>query len=164
MKKLIGCFLIFILLLSLAGCGVKENLEQKAGEALAENMLEDAGGGDVDIDGDKVTITGENGETLTTGGNEWPKSDLAKSVPEFKEGTITAVLDSSDYVMVSLESVKEADAAAYYETVREEFTQEPFEANADGSISFGAKNADGIGVTLQYTEETFTITVSKPVQ
>ena len=139
-------------------------MEQKAGEALAENMLEDAGGGDVDIDGDKVTITGENGETLTTGGNEWPKSDLAKSVPEFKEGTITAVLDSSDYVMVSLESVKEADAAAYYEIVKEEFTQEPFEANADGSISFGAKNADGIGVTLQYTEETFTITVSKPVQ
>jgi hypothetical protein len=127
-------------------------------------VLEDAGGGDVDIDGDKVTITGENGETLTTGGNEWPKSELAKSVPEFKEGTITAVLDSSDYVMVTLESVKEADAAAYYETVKEEFTQEPFEANADGSISFGAKNADGIGVTLQYTEETFTITVSKPVQ
>jgi hypothetical protein len=143
---------------------VKENLEQKAGEALAENVLEDAGGGDVDIDGDKVTITGENGETLTAGGNEWPKSELAKSVPEFKEGTITAVLDSSDYVMVTLESVKEADAAAYYETVKEEFTQEPFEANADGSISFGAKNADGIGVTLQYTEETFTITVSKPVQ
>jgi hypothetical protein len=143
---------------------VKENLEQKAGEALAEKVLEDAGGGDVDIDGDKVTITGENGEKLTTGGNEWPKSELAKSVPEFKEGKITAVLDSSDYVMVSLESVKEADAAAYYEIVKEEFTQEPFEANADGSISFGAKNADGIGVTLQYTEETFTITVSKPVQ
>jgi hypothetical protein len=143
---------------------VKENLEQKAGEALAEKVLEDAGGGDVDIDGDKVTITGENGEKLTTGGNEWPKSELAKSVPEFKEGKITAVLDSSDYVMVTLESVKEADASAYFETVKEEFTQEPFEANADGSISFGAKNADGIGVTLQYTEETFTITVSKPVQ
>jgi uncharacterized lipoprotein YehR (DUF1307 family) len=40
MKKLIGCLLIFILLLSLAGCGVKENLEQKAGEALAEKVLE----------------------------------------------------------------------------------------------------------------------------
>lgn len=164
MEKLIGCFLIFILLLSLAGCGVKEKLEQKAGEALAENALEDAGGGDVDIDGDTVTITGENGEKLTAGGSEWPKSELAKSVSEFKEGKITAVLDSSDYVMVTMESVKEADALAYFETVKEEFTQEPFEVNVDGSISFGAKNADGICVTLQYTEETLTITVSKPVQ
>jgi hypothetical protein len=164
MKKWIGCLLILVLLLSLAGCGIKENLEKKAGEALAENVLESTGGGDVDINGDKITIKGESGEELTVGGTEWPKSELAKSVPEFQTGTITAVLDSADCVIVSLESVKEADAAAYFATVKKDFTREPFEVNAEGSTSFGAKNADGVSVALQYSGETLTITVTKSAQ
>lgn len=164
MKKFIGGLLIFILILSFAGCGAKKNLKEKAGEALAGKIIEAAGGGGVDINKDKVSIKGKDGEKLTIGGTEWPKSKLAKSVPEFKGGKIAAVLDSDDSVMVVLESVKEADAAAYIETVKKKFTQEPFEAKAEGNISYGAKNTDGIGMTLQYSEETFTITITKAAQ
>jgi len=160
MKKFIAGALIFILILSLAGCGAKENLEKKAGETLAEKTIEGAGGGNVDIDGDKVTIKSESGE-LTVGGTEWPKSELAKSLPEFKEGKMTGVFDSTDSVMITLESVKEADAVNYLETIKKAFAQEPIEATAEDSFNYGAKNANGIGVTLQYSNETLTITVTK---
>lgn len=160
MKKIIACLLTFLMLATLAGCGAKEKAEEK----LTEKVIEEAGGGDVDIDGDKVTIKGEDGEELVVGSTEWPTSDLAKSIPEFKEGKITAVLDSEDSILVTLESVKVEDATAYFETIKNEFTVEAFEVNSEGYISYGAQNEDGVGITLQYSEETFTITASKAVQ
>ncbi|HEX2946956.1 MAG TPA: DUF6591 domain-containing protein [Clostridia bacterium] len=165
MKKLIAGVLIFFMILSLAGCGVKENLEKKAGEALTEKMIEGAGGGDVDIEGSTVTIKGENGEELVVGDSEWPKSELAKSVPEFKEGKITGVLDSEDSVFISLESVKKSDADAYLEKIKVDFTQEPLETTDDeGGFNYGAKNADGINVTILYSGENLTITVGKAAE
>lgn len=160
MKKIITFLLAFMMLATLVGCGAKEKAEEK----LTEKVIEEAGGGDVDIDGDKVTIKGEDGEELVVGSTEWPTSELAKSIPEFKEGKITAVLDSEDSILVTLESVKVKDATAYFETIKNEFTVEAFEVNSDGYISYGAKNAEGVGITLQYSEETFTITASKEVQ
>lgn len=161
MKKFVAWVLFLVLILSLAGCGVKEQLEKKAGEALAEKMIEGAGGGKVDIDGEKVTIKGEGGAQVTVGGTEWPKSELAKSAPEFKQGEISGIYDSEDSVMVALESVKEADARAYLETIKKTFTQEPVEMIATDCFSFGANNANGINVTLQYSDGTLTITLMK---
>ena len=160
MKKYVACLLAFLMLAILAGCGVKEKVEEK----LTEKILEEAAGGDVDINDDKVTVKGENGEKLILGSTEWPTSNLAKSIPEFKDGKITAVLDSTDSILVTFESVKQEDAMAYIETIKKDFTQESFEVNTEDCISYGAKNADKVAVTLQYSEEAFTITASKEAQ
>ena len=105
MKKTLICLLIFALLFSFAGCGAKEKLEEK----IAEKVFEEAGGGDLDIDGDKVTIKGDNGETVTFGDNKWPTSELVQNIPEFKDGKVNGVLESADSIVITLELVKEED-------------------------------------------------------
>lgn len=164
MKKILTVLLALILVLGLAGCGAKEKLEKKAGEKIAENILEGAGAGDVDIDGDKITVKGEGGEEVTFGGDEWPTSELAKSIPEFRNGKISAVMDSDDYVMITLESVQYEEASAYFEAIKTEFSLESYETKMDGMISSSGKNGAGIGVTLVYSGEVMTITVAVPQQ
>lgn len=161
MKKWIICLAVLFALTSLAGCGFRKQIKEKAANEIAEKMIEANGGGDVEIDDDKVIVKGDDGEELVVGGTDWPTSDLAASIPECKDGEITAVLDSADSVMVILESVDEDAAAAYLEAVKEDFTQEPCEASSDGYFSYGAQNADGVGVTVSYSEGTLTITAAK---
>lgn len=161
MKKLIVSLIALLMLVSLAGCGTKEKAEEKAAAAITEKAIENATGGNVDIDDDKMTITGENGESLTVGSSEWPTSELAKTIPEFKAGEITSVMESSDGVWITLESVKKEDAAAYLETIKETFAQESFEMNAEDSVTYGAKNADGVSITFQYSDETLALYVGR---
>lgn len=82
MKKILIGLLAFVVVFSLTGCGVREKLEKKAEEEFTEKILEEAGAGDVDVDGEKITIKGESGEEVTFGGGEWPTSELAKSIAD----------------------------------------------------------------------------------
>lgn len=162
MKKIIAILVVALLLLSLCGC----NLKKKIGEKIAENILGDASGGDVDIEDGTLTIEGEDGETTTFGGTEWPKSDLAKSIPEFKDGTVTYVYESTDSVMVNLEEVDAEDAQAYAEGIKEDFSVDPYEINSQDGFTYGAKNDDGLNITIYYTtaEGVMTIMLGREAQ
>ncbi len=161
MRKYLISFLVLTMVLALAGCGAKEKLQEKAAEAVAEKVIEKSGGGDVDIDGDKVTVKGEKGEAFTFGGGEWPTTDLAKAIPEFKAGKIITVLSSDDAVSIALEEVKKEDAEAYFEKIKKDFKEDAYEVNSDNAIAYGAKNKDGVSVGLQYSQENFSITLIK---
>lgn len=161
MRKYLISFLVLVLALALAGCGVKEKLEQKAAEALVEKVMEKSGSGDVDIDGDKVTVKGEDGQEVTFGGGEWPTSDLAKAVPEFKAGDIISVMSTDEAVAIGFENVKEEDVVAYFEKIKKDFKENVVEINSDGVVIYGAENTNGISVALQYSENSFSITLSK---
>lgn len=149
MKKVLAIFLVLCMLAAFAGCRVR----QKIGEKILENMIGNAGGGDVDIDGDSMTIKGEDGSTTTIGGTKWPDSEFAKNIPEFKEGTISYVMESTDYTYVTIESVKEKDAEAYVETIKQDYNVDPYEMNAEGSFTYTAKNDDGLTVSIMYSED-----------
>lgn len=159
MKKILIGLLAFVVVFSLTGCGAREKLEKKAEEEFTEKILEEAGAGDVDVDGEKITIKGESGEEVTFGGGEWPTSELAKSIPIFENGIISAVVDSSDSVMVTLDSVQKEDVSTYMETIKKEFSQENYETKMDDLISLSGLNDVGIGVSIVYADEVMTITV-----
>ncbi|NLV15589.1 MAG: hypothetical protein GXY50_00025 [Syntrophomonadaceae bacterium] len=162
MKKILVVLLAFMLIISVTGCGVNEKISEKAGEKIAEKIMSDAGGGDVDIDGDKVTIKGEDGQELTFGETDWPTSDLAKSIPEFKGGKIVTVMDMNDSVLISLEEASNKDFADYLDEIKQTFTEESYEMKSEEHITYGAKNDEGIGVMLTYTvDETLSITVQQ---
>src|SRR5690349_1717268 len=90
-----------------AGCGGGSPSEN-AGEKIAEEAMESAGGGDVDvdIDDDQVTIEGEEG-TIKVG-----TGDVPDSFPDeltIAEGEVISSVDTPEGAMVS---VKVDDAVA----------------------------------------------------
>lgn len=158
--KIMTLGFMFILLLSLAGCGSKKSIEEKAGEALVEELMEDAGA-DVDVDGETITIKGEDGEEIIYGETEWPTSDLAKNIPEFEAGKVIAVVESNDSAMISLEEVAKEDFMDYLDDIKQDYTVDPMEANSEGDVTYLGSNSSGIGVQLYYVDKTLSIIVSK---
>ena len=157
MKKILICLLTFTLLFSFTGCGAKEKLEEKA----AEKILQGAGV-DANIDGDKVVIKGEDGQELTIGSGEWPSSNLAKSIPEFKGGKIVSVMEANDSLFIMIEEISDKDFTAYLEETKKSFTVETYEMSTDSGMMYAAENGDGLGVTLIYEKDAgFSITVAQ---
>lgn len=169
MRKLLIWFFLLVFVCSVTGCGLKEKAEQKATEAVTEKILEKAGGDelkDVDIDGDKVTFKGEDGQEVSLGSSKWPDSGVAESIPEFKEGTVVGVMNSQDGAVISLENVKVDDFVQYLEGIKAAYNVDAFETNADGYISYVASNSEGVGVLLQYgsQEQSLSISISREAQ
>ncbi len=161
MKRLLMIFFVALLILSLAGCGIKQKMEEKA----AEQFLESIGGGNIDInDDDSVTIKGEDGEEVTFGSTEWPTCELSKAIPVFAAGKIEGVLDSEEYLMITINEVAKADFQSYVETVKKDFAEDAYTVDSDGILSYGASNGKA-SVMLSYTEEdqTAIISMSKAV-
>ncbi|HHX77393.1 MAG TPA: hypothetical protein GX697_03485, partial [Firmicutes bacterium] len=105
-KLLVPVFLIFLFSLLIAGCRAKEDIGQKIGEKIVEGIVGNENV-DIDIDDDKITVKGKDGETLTLGGIEWPDIDY---IPEFKKGEIiSASNDGQGNVMILFEKVAQAD-------------------------------------------------------
>jgi len=89
--KLIAIVVVALVLLAIVGYALNAYVWNKAGEKVAEGILESATGGQVDVDssGDEVTVTGDDGSWSASSKNEWP-SDMPSVVPEFKYGDIEA--------------------------------------------------------------------------
>ena len=157
MKKFLIGLLILLLALSIAGCGAKE----KAAEKAAEKILQGAGV-DADIDGDKVVIKGEDGQELTIGAGEWPSSDLAKSVPEFKGGKIASVMEANDSLFIMIEEISEEDFMAYLDEIKGSFAEGTYEMNTGTGMMYMAANSEGLSVTLTYEKDAgFSIAVAQ---
>lgn len=157
MKKFLIGLLVLLMALSMAGCGAKE----KAAEKAAEKILKDAGV-EADIDGDKVIVKGEDGQELTIGAGEWPTSDLAKSIPEFKGGKIVSVMEANDSLFIMIEEISEEDFTAYLEETKEVFPEESFKMDTETGMMYAAANSEGLGVTLTYEKDAgFSIAVAQ---
>ncbi len=160
MKKTVSVMLLCILIVSLAGCGMGEKAEEKAAEAVVEDAL-GQDGVDVDIDGDAMTITREDGQEVTIG-KEWPDSELGKSIPKFEKGSIDGVITSPESIMISLFEVKQEDAVAYIEECKPNFPLENTEMNAEGMVSWGGENEAGVRLALTHQDDAFSITLFNP--
>jgi hypothetical protein len=85
-------------------------------------------------------------------------------VPEFTNGTIASVIETSDGVAITVDQVKSEDFKSYLEQIKNSFTQDTAEASADDSYTYIAANADGIQVSLYYASESLMISVAKPIE
>ena len=93
------------------------------------------------------------------GSTEWPTSDLSKAIPVFSAGKIEGVLDSEEYLMITIQEVKKADFQSYMETVKNDFSENGYSIDSDGVLSYGGSNGQ-VEVTLSYTEEDQTAIIS----
>lgn len=164
MKKILTILLAAVMVISVfAGCGVKEKLEQKAGEAIGEKMLEGlAGEGvDIDLDGEEVVIEGSDGEKLEFGSGEWPDSDLAKAVPEYKDGKIDGVFQSDDSFQVTINETDEKYFEDYLKKIKEDFSENAFEGNSEGSITYSGTDKDGNSILIFYEDNECVVSLTK---
>lgn len=154
MKKILILSLIILLVFTLSGCGVKDNIEKKVGEKITETIIEKAVGDEntqVDIDGETITIKGADGGEVSLGGTEWPEVD---GLPELKGGNIiSAANDGEGNVMIIMEDVEENDYKSYLVGISKDFTEDVTQIEADEYILFEAKNGKGYHVALQYFRE-----------
>lgn len=160
MKRMVILLYVFLLIVSLPGC---KSPSEIATEKIAEEISEELVGGDVDIDGEQVTITAD-GTTTTLGGTEWPAGDLGNQIPEFTKGVITYVAETETEFMIQFEEVKQGDFEAYLETIiAEGFTENTISSTYDGGTFYTADNGQGIIMNLACDCEAnqVMITVSK---
>ena len=166
MKKVLSLLIAAMLVISLAGCGIKNKVENKIGEKIGEKVVEGATGNKVDIDGDKVTVKGEDGTEATFGGKEWPDNDIMKDIPKFEKGTLTGTTASEELNIIMIEEVEKKDFQNYWEKIKDRFSNQPFSLEADDVLSYGGVDEKGIGVQLAYNsaDKSFTFSISKSKQ
>ncbi|HHX22903.1 MAG: hypothetical protein ACOX2A_05995 [Tepidanaerobacteraceae bacterium] len=153
MKKILALFLVFVFIFSMSGCGVKKKIENKIGEAIGEKIIEGAIGQKVDVDGDQVTLEGDDGSKFTIGGGEWPKNDLIKNIPEFKGGKIESVMSGEEATVISIDDVDKNAFENYLNNIKNDFTKDAYELNSDEFISYTGMNDKNVQIQLTYDIE-----------
>lgn len=148
MKKLFVILTALFLIAALAGCGTSEKAAEKA--------LEDALGGDVnvDIDGDKYVYEDKDGNKIEVGGSEWPTGGTAKLIPKFDKGTIVSVVEMEDSCIIDIDEVGKSDFETYFQKIKGAgFTQDPYEVKDESGIMYMANTVNGNAIVLGYTVE-----------
>ncbi len=100
MKRLGLGLLVAALAIALAGCSA---VQDKIGEEIGEEIAGAVVGGDVEVDGDSVTISGEDGDVTIEGGG----AELPEGFPDDFPMHDEAPVDSAS-------SISGADGTTYY--------------------------------------------------
>ncbi|NLT58155.1 MAG: hypothetical protein GXX99_04250 [Clostridiales bacterium] len=156
MKKMVCILLACVLTASFAGCSTKEEKAEESAEEALEKV-----GVDADIDGDKMTIKGPDGQQVAISSGTWPESALGKSIPAFTKGSIESVVESADSLMVTIYQVDQQDAAAYIEENKPDFPLDNTEMSAEGLISWGGANDAGFKLALTHQDDCLSVTLLK---
>lgn len=177
MNKRIRFILIGIIaLFFLSGC----NLKQKIGESITEGIIEKAVGSevDIDIDGDNVSYSTEEGEitfdgesginyegedgTVIASGDEyeWPEDQAAAFLPKLTVGTITYLLNGPDTCMLVVEELTMEDYKDYKDVITKAgFTKDSLDSSAENLEIYSGTSEDGTIATLSYTDSEGTLQI-----
>lgn len=158
LRKSTVLLLILLLILPLfSGCSFKKSLEDKVAEKITEGILEKVTGdeADIELDGDNITIKGDDGSELTLGSEEWPKGKAIDLIPEFKNGTISSTMNSDTACVINLKDVEQEDFESYMEEVKSlGYTKDSVDMDIDMVKSYYAlSEKDNSQISLTYSIE-----------
>lgn len=149
MKTLRMMFLLLAavaLLLPATGCQI---IAEKAAEKVAEEAIEGSTGNQVDIEGDKVNIQGEDGSTASVGEGAEVPADFPKDVPVY-EGTVLGAFSNDDSWTLQIETADDPQKViAFYvkELDKEDWVKESQADMGDGGM-YSAKKGETRTVTI----------------
>jgi hypothetical protein len=170
LNGLLRLIVLAALLTSIAVCNVGCNLGEKIGTKITEEMVEESLGEDVEveidgdkvnysteegelsIDGDAVTFEGEDGTVISSGTeNEWPEGDAANYLPKLTSGVITYVMNGPEACMLMVEEITEEDYSQYLQEVKEAgYTENQTKSVAEGLKIYSGSNKENAVATLSY--------------
>jgi len=157
MKSKISVGLVFALLtILISGCGksISDSISEKVSEQVTESIInsQSEDGTEVDIDGETVVFKTEEGEEVSFGSTEWPDGDLMNQVPKYKDGNVSYVMESEDYILLTVEETSLDGYEDYKEELMDSgFTENSTEMNSTDSYYYGAANSSGIMITISFT-------------
>lgn len=160
MRKVLATLLtLSTLMLLLSAC----NAEEKLAEKIGEEMMEEAAGDDVDIDidGDDIEIEMSDGGKVNIGGGDWPDSDMAKLISEYKSGEIEGVIETADYVQVIITDSDHDYFDSYMADVKKDFPNDSMEAKSDENISYYGTDNNGNTISIYFDGGEVVIAVQK---
>jgi hypothetical protein len=157
MKRVMLLSLVLLLALSASAC---KSPSEAIGEAVAEKMLESVEDVDVDIDSGEITLEGKEGGKISIGGTKWPDTDIAKTIPEFKKGTISSVISSDDGFMIAIDEVDKKDFENYLVNIKKDFSEQPIEGRTEEIYTYNALNADKVLLMISYDSEMKVLEIS----
>jgi len=166
-KKNIAVLLAVLMMFALGGCGVQDKVSEKVSEKVTEGVINSAtdGKAKVDIDGDKVSIKGEDGEEFSFGDTKWPNNGVAKTIPEFKKGKVVSVMNSDTACLISIEQAKEKDAQQYLEEIKSQgFTNESTEFSSGTTWSYSADKDENATISLLYDSESQGLSITLEIK
>lgn len=152
-----GKIIIIFILLTATFSTLITGCQKKAEEKMAEKIIEDATGAEVDISGDTTTIKTDEGETKIGENQKWPKDKMG-DLPELK-ANITMVMEDYDKEkdinlgMVYFDTLKKDDADKYLGYIKELKYESFFEVFNDDGFIYSGKNEDGAEVVFSYTDD-----------
>lgn len=152
MKKYIGLSLILLVVLVISGCGSKY-----VAEKAVENQLENAFGDNlnVDVDGDYVTIEGEDGLSIQTGEDVKLPEDFPKDV-YVPEGNIMSVMKNIMGEGYSITLQTDEDMEVIYEDYKKELADEDWDETFTsnmGEIMMYSATKDERSLSLSISKE-----------
>jgi Cu/Ag efflux protein CusF len=162
-KKVIVIILMVFMIAAVGGCGAKEKMNEKISESVTEGIINKAldGEGKVDLDGDKITIKGEDGEEFNFGEAEWPDSGAAQQIPELNEGTVVSAMNSEQFCMIMLEEIEQSAFDQYLEEIKDQgFTNDSVEFTSDTGYSYSASKDENTMISLMYDSEAQSVTIN----
>lgn len=162
-KKVVAILLMVFMIAAVGGCGAKEKMNDKIAESVTEGIINKAldGEGKVNLDGDKVSIKGEDGEELSFGEAEWPDSGAAQQIPSLKKGVVVSTMNSDKFCMIMLEEIEQDDFNQYLEEIKAQgFTNDSFEFNSDTGYSYSASKDENTMISLMYDSEAKSVTIN----
>lgn len=134
MKRAFVGVLAMLLVLGLSGCGsISEKIGEKVGEEIAGSVV----GGEVDVKGDDVTITTEEGDVSITGDTGEIPEGFPDDVPIYDDSEVdSATSMTSDgtttfYVNLTMED----DVATVYEWYKAEVVDKGWTITSDVLMS-----------------------------
>lgn len=167
-KRIVVILISTLMMLSLASCGISDKVNEKVTEEVTEGVLNKVigEGADIDIDGEKMTLKGEDGEELSFGGTEWPDSGAAALIPEFKEGTLVSSFNTETSCIIALEDVEKQDFERYLEEVKNlGYTNETVDFTMESTQSYTASSDDSSKISVTYDSESTGMSITfEPAQ
>ena len=162
-KKILIAFLIVFLVVSVVGCGAKQKMEDKIAESVTEGVINKAldGEGKVNIDGDKITVEGQDGEEFTFGEVEWPGDGAAQKIPQPNKGKVVSAMNAEEFCLITLEEVEAGVFENYLEDIKGEgFINDSVEYTSGSSYTYSASKDENNKISLMYDSEAQSLTIT----
>lgn len=140
MKRLSMIILALLLLCALAGC-----------KSPAEKVVEQITDGQIEVDGDSVTIQTEDGLQASIGGGEWPADQMGAKIPKLETGKVAFVANAEETCTLIIGEVPSDAFEAYLTKVADAgFTAEELDYFGDDNRMYLAQDSGGIAIILNY--------------